>query len=87
MDTMEENRLIRDKTFNPLVEKIYQIGNYYSNSGGKCIYKILEIDLMNHRCQIDVVKTSYSHMPLGIDTIYHIFCLPPTQRYYDGIQN
>lgn len=87
MDTMEERRLIRDKTFNPLVEEIYQIGNYYSNSNGRCIYKMLEIDLMNNRCQVDVVKTQGSCMSLGIQTIFRIFCTEETQRYYDGIQN
>ena len=85
MDTMGKNKLIRDETFNPMVEGVYQIGNYYSNSAGQCIYKILEIDLMNGYCLIDVVKTSESLMRLGIDTLYRIFCSPHTQRYYDGI--
>ena len=79
---------IEDLTFDRSKDLVYEVGKYYSQSDGVCIWQVLSIDLLKSKMLVNVVKTSSDSFYIGLGQhFFDIIKMSFSIKRYDCVSN
>ena len=79
---------IEDLTFDRSKDLVYEVGKYYSQSDGVCIWQVLSIDLLKSKMLVNVVKTSSDSFYIGLGQhFFDVIKISFSTKRYDCVSN